>query len=75
VEPEVPDLLIAFFRMETVEHSAKMTLAAEMAGEPVLLLRGDVAKNDGGAGAIFREATSERCRRTPSDKRQRRGSG
>jgi len=27
----------AFFRMETIEHSAKITLAAEMAGQPVLL--------------------------------------
>src|SRR5260370_5760042 len=32
-----PDLLTAFFRMETIEHSAKITLAAEMAGEPALL--------------------------------------
>lgn len=39
-----PDLLTAFFRMETVEHSAKITLAAEMAGEPVLLSSREVAK-------------------------------
>src|SRR2546429_7268776 len=32
-----PDLLTAFFRMETIEHCAKITLAAEMAGEPRLL--------------------------------------
>lgn len=39
-----PDLLSAFFRMETVEHSAKITLAAEKAGEPVLLSSCEVAK-------------------------------
>lgn len=39
-----PDLLTAFFRMETVEHSAKITLAAELAGEPVLLSGREVAK-------------------------------
>jgi L-fuculose-phosphate aldolase len=39
-----PDLLTAFFRMETIEHSAKITLAAEMTGEPVLLSSREVAK-------------------------------
>jgi len=39
-----PDMLTAFFRMETVEHSAKITLAAELAGEPVLLSSREVAK-------------------------------
>ena len=39
-----PDLLTAFFRMETIEHSAKITLAAEIAGEPVLLSSREVAK-------------------------------
>jgi L-fuculose-phosphate aldolase len=39
-----PDLLTAFFRMETVEHSAKITLAAELAGEPMLLSSCEVAK-------------------------------
>lgn len=39
-----PDLLTAFFRMETIEHFAKITLAAEMAGEPVLLSSREVAK-------------------------------
>jgi L-fuculose-phosphate aldolase len=39
-----PDLLTAFFRMETIEHSAKITLAAELAGEPVLLSSREVAK-------------------------------
>ena len=39
-----PDMLTAFFRMETIEHSAKITLAAEMAGEPVLLSSREVAK-------------------------------
>src|SRR6266536_4811753 len=39
-----PDLLTAFFRMETIEHSAKITLAAELAGEPNLLSSREVAK-------------------------------
>ena len=39
-----PDLLAAFFRMETIEHSAKITLAAELGGEPVLLSGREVAK-------------------------------
>jgi L-fuculose-phosphate aldolase len=39
-----PDLLTAFFRMETVEHFAKITLAAEMAGTPRLLSGREVAK-------------------------------
>ena len=39
-----PDLLTAFFRMETIEHSAKITLAAEMAGEPMMLSSREVAK-------------------------------
>jgi L-fuculose-phosphate aldolase len=39
-----PDLLTAFFRMETIEHSAKITLAAEMAGTPELLSGREVAK-------------------------------
>ena len=39
-----PDLLTAFFRMETIEHSAKITLAAEMAGGPRLLSSREVAK-------------------------------
>lgn len=39
-----PDLLTAFFRMETIEHSAKITLAAEMAGKPQLLSSREVAK-------------------------------
>jgi L-fuculose-phosphate aldolase len=38
------DLLTAFFRMETIEHCAKITLAAEMAGEPKLLSSREVAK-------------------------------
>ena len=38
------DMTSAFFRMETIEHSAKITLAAESAGEPVLLSRREVAK-------------------------------
>ena len=39
-----PDTLTAFFRMETIEHSAKITLAAEMAGTPILLSSREVAK-------------------------------
>jgi len=39
-----PDLLTAFFRMETIEHSAKITLAAELAGEPMLLSSREVAR-------------------------------
>ena len=39
-----PDLLTAFFHMETVEHSAKITLAAEMAGNPVLLSSCEVTR-------------------------------
>lgn len=39
-----PDLLTAFFRMETIEHSAKITLAAENAGQPQLLSSREVAK-------------------------------
>lgn len=38
------DLLTAFFRMETLEHFAKITLAAEMVGEPMLLSGREVAK-------------------------------
>jgi L-fuculose-phosphate aldolase len=39
-----PDLITAFFRMETIEHFAKITLAAEMAGTPRLLSSREVAK-------------------------------
>lgn len=39
-----PDLLTAFFRMETIEHFAKILLAAELAGDPVLLSSREVAK-------------------------------
>ena len=39
-----PDLTTAFFRMETIEHCAKITLAAELAGEPTLLSSREVAK-------------------------------
>jgi L-fuculose-phosphate aldolase len=39
-----PDLLTAFFRMETIEHFAKILLAAEAAGGPVLLSNREVAK-------------------------------
>ena len=39
-----PDTITAFFRMETIEHFAKITLAAEMAGNPTLLSSREVAK-------------------------------
>jgi L-fuculose-phosphate aldolase len=39
-----PDLLAAFHNMETVEHFAKIVLAAETAGEPKLLSSREVAK-------------------------------
>src|SRR6202140_2005659 len=39
-----PDLLTAYFRLETIEHFAKITLAAEMAGSPTLLSSREVAK-------------------------------
>lgn len=39
-----PDLLIAYFRMETIEHFAKITLAAELAGTPNLFSGREVAK-------------------------------
>src|ERR1700736_357254 len=39
-----PDLLTAFFRMETIEHFAKITLSAELAGNPTLLSSREVAK-------------------------------
>src|SRR5215813_15003279 len=39
-----PDLLTAFYRMETVEHTAKITLAAENSGTPKLFSGREVAK-------------------------------
>ena len=39
-----PDLLTAFFRMEIVEHFAKISLAARLAGQPQLLSTREVAK-------------------------------
>jgi L-fuculose-phosphate aldolase len=39
-----PDLLTAFFRMETVEHFAQVSLASQMLGKQVLLSGGDVKK-------------------------------
>jgi L-fuculose-phosphate aldolase len=39
-----PDLLTAFYRMETIEHFAKITLAAETAGAPQLLSSREVAQ-------------------------------
>jgi L-fuculose-phosphate aldolase len=39
-----PDLMTAFFRMETIEHFAKILLSAELAGDPKLLSSREVAK-------------------------------
>lgn len=39
-----PDLLNAFFRLEMLEHFAKISLAARLAGEPQLLSTREVAK-------------------------------
>jgi L-fuculose-phosphate aldolase len=39
-----PDLLTAFYRMEIVEHFAKIALAARLAGQPQLLSTREVAK-------------------------------
>ena len=39
-----PDLLTAFYRMEIVEHFAKICLAAQLAGQPQLLSTREVAK-------------------------------
>jgi L-fuculose-phosphate aldolase len=39
-----PDLLTAFYRMETVEHTARIVLASENAGTPKLLSSREVAK-------------------------------
>ncbi|HKM68199.1 MAG TPA: class II aldolase/adducin family protein [Candidatus Acidoferrum sp.] len=39
-----PDLRTAFFRLETLEHFAKITLTAKLAGEPQLLTTREVAK-------------------------------
>ena len=39
-----PDLLTAFFRMETVEHFAQVSLVTELLGKQTLLSGGDVEK-------------------------------
>jgi L-fuculose-phosphate aldolase len=39
-----PDLLTAFFRMETTEHFARVALVSELLGKQVLLSREDVEK-------------------------------
>ena len=39
-----PDLLTAFYRMEIVEHFAKIVLAARLVGQPQLLSTREVAK-------------------------------
>src|SRR4029077_9159360 len=39
-----PDLLTAFFRLETVEHFAQVSLASELLGKQVLLSGRDVEK-------------------------------
>ena len=39
-----PDLITAFFRMETLEHFAKIAFIAKLSGEPQLLTTREVAK-------------------------------
>jgi L-fuculose-phosphate aldolase len=39
-----PDLQTAFFRMETLEHFAKIAFTAKLCGEPQLLTTREVAK-------------------------------
>ena len=39
-----PDLLTAFFRMETTEHFARVSLVTEQLGKQMLLSVGDVEK-------------------------------
>ena len=39
-----PDLRTAFFRMETLEHFAKIAFTAKLSGEPQLLTTREVAK-------------------------------
>jgi L-fuculose-phosphate aldolase len=39
-----PDLLTAFFRMETVEHFAQVSLVTQLLGKQTLLSAGDVDK-------------------------------
>ena len=39
-----PDLLTAFFRMETTEHFARVSLVTELLGKQMLLSGGDVEK-------------------------------
>ncbi len=39
-----PDLMMAYFRMETVEHFARISLVTELLGRQVLLSEGDVGK-------------------------------
>ena len=48
-----PDLLTAFFRMETIEHFAKITLAAEMAGNAYTAVQPRSREVDGRADAVF----------------------
>lgn len=52
-----PDMLTAFFRMETVEQLAKITLVTEMLGKQSLLSGGDVEKLL--AGPAYRQSGSQ----------------
>ena len=65
-----PDLITAFFRMETIEHFAKITLAAEMAGTPDAALQPRSGEADGRADPILRRAAAGRRRGAAVDVRR-----
>ena len=67
-----PDLLTAFFRMETIEHFAKITLTAELAGEPTLLSSREVAKLMAARARYFVTPPPGRRRRASANQRRRR---
>lgn len=62
-----PDLLSAFFRMETTEHIAQVTLVTELLGRQVLLTNQDVERllasrhrpQEGSSDALTRARTAE----------------
>lgn len=75
-----PDLLTAFFRMETTEHIARVTLVTELLGRQVLLSNRDVerllasrnrpCKDTAEAPTRARTAESPAEEETPRDRRQ-----